>query len=294
MDTNKRTKGIPILTAILLVVVIVLAASTVYFVNRTEPKSNSASPNMIKTSPFPSTGNAFQVVSGSDAQAGDASSSSTNSITVSGTGEISYVPNEALVQVSVVTNNQTAEEATSSNAVATLSVIKALNGIGVSNSSIETQGYSLNVNYANCNYSSCVPQITGYSVTNNLQVNFTSASPSQLGLEAGRAIDTAVKAGANQISLSFSETNSVLAGLTNSALQGAVASASSQAQAIASSLGVSITGVISASEGSSYTPYYGSQVAFAAVASTTTSALTPIIPGSQSMTVSVQVVYAIS
>ena len=134
--------------------------------------------------------------------------------------------------------------------------------IGVSNSSIETQGYSLSANYANC-YSSCVPSITGYTVTNGLQVNITSSSPSQLGLQAGRVIDTSVGAGTNQISLSFVETNSALATLTNRALQQAVTSAYDQAQVIAGSLGVSTTGVISASEGTSYTPYYG-QTTFAA------------------------------
>jgi hypothetical protein len=108
-------------------------------------------------------------------------------------------------------------------------------------------------------------------------------------------IDTAVGAGANQISLTFSETNNALSKLTNSALQQAVASASAQAQTIASSLGVSITGVISATEGASYTPqYYGNQVTFAATTTVAAGALTPIMPGTQSMSVSVQVVYAIS
>lgn len=287
METNKRTKSIPIMAA-LIVVIVALATSTVYFAYLAKP-SNSTVPATFKTYPLPNTGSGLSIAVGSDAQTGVASSTS-NSITVGGTGGVSYIPNEALVSVSVVTNNNTAEEATSSDAAATVSVIKALNGIGVSNSSIETQGYSLSVNYANCN-SSCIPQIIGYSVTNNLQVNITSSIPSQLGLEAGRVIDTAVAAGANQISLSFSETNSVLTELTNGALQQAVASAYGQARIMASSLGVNITGVISASEGSSYTPqYYGGLTTFAAAVSTVS---TPIMPGTQSMSVSVQVVYAI-
>ena len=285
MDTNKRTAGIPIVAA-LIVVIAVLATSTVYFAFLAKPGS-STSPDTFKTYSVPYAGNVIPLASGSDVQTGVASSTS-NTITVGGTGGVSYIPNEALVSVSVVTNNNTAEEATSSDAAATVSVIKALNGMGISNSSIETQGYSLSVNYANC-YSSCIPQIIGYSVTNNLQVNITSSVPSQLGVEAGRVIDTAVAAGANQISLSFSETNSVLTGLTNGALQQAVASAYGQAQIMASSLGVKITGVVSASEGSSSTPqYYVSPVREAVL-----TASTPIMPGTQSMTVSVQVVYAI-
>lgn len=284
MEANKRTKSIPIMAA-LIVVIIALATSTVYFAILAKP-SNSAAPDTFKTYPLPNAGNGLSIAAGSSAQTGIASSTS-NTITVGGTGGVSYIPNEALISVSVVTNNNTAEQATSSDAAATVSVIKALNGIGISNSSIETQGYSLSVNYANC-YSSCIPQIIGYSVTNNLQVNITSFIPSQLGLEAGRVIDTAVAAGANQISLSFSETNSVLTELTNGALQQAVASAYGQAQIMASSLGVKITGVISASEGSSYTPQY-----YESARAAISSASTPIMPGTQSMTVSVQVVYAI-
>jgi hypothetical protein len=288
MNMKKRTASIPITTAALVVAVLALAASAAYFAYQGR-SGNSTSPNTTKTPPDPYFYKLTPVVSGSETQTDDPSSTA-NSITVSGTGGVSYIPNEALVSVSVLTSSSTAEEATSSNAAATLSVIKALNGIGISNSSIETQGFSLSANYANC-YSSCIPQITGYTVTNSLQVNITSASPSELGLEAGRAIDTAVAAGANQISLSFSETNSYLTELTDGALQQAVASAYDQAQVMASSLGVNITGVVSANEGSSYTPYYGSQLVFAAAANTVT---TPILPGTQSMSVSVQVVYAIS
>ena len=256
-------------TAALLVLVIALASATAYFGYQTVVSSGSKSTG---------TGGAATLA---------------DSITVDGAGAISYIPNEALVHASVVTENQTAEVATSSNAMMTLAVIKALNGAGISNSSIETQGYDLSVNYANCfDSSGCIPRITGYTVTNNLQVNYTSTSPSQLGFEAGLVIDTAVGAGANQITLSFSETNSVLATLTNSALQQALATASSQAKVIASSLGVSITGVISASNVPTSTPCcVGTPELSAAAASP---ASTPILPGSESLSVSVQVVYAIS
>jgi len=292
MDTNKRTTGISITTAALIVVVAILATSTVFFAYQPRPGTSTSSTSNTtdnsKAYPIPYVGNVAPLSAETNTQTGNPSSTS-DSLTVGGAGAVSYIPNEALVSVSVVTIATTAEGATSSNAATTGSIIRALNGIGVSNSSIETQGYTLSANYANC-YSSCVPSITGYTVTNGLQVNITSSSPSQLGQQAGRVIDTSVGAGANQISLSFAETNSALAALTNGALQQAVTSAYDQAQVIAGSLGVSITGVISASEGTSYTPYSG-QTTFAAAVSTVS---TPILPGTQSMTVTVQVEYAIS
>lgn len=219
------------------------------------------------------------------------SSSALNAITVSASGEASYTPNEALIQVSVQTQSSTAEGATQANAQRMSSVIGALEGIGVSNSSMQTQGFSLYADYATC-YSSCIQSITGYTVTNTLQVNFTSGVPSTLGLKAGQIIDTAVQAGANQVSLYFGETQSALNQLNIQALGNAVASADTQAQAIAGSLGVSITGVISATESGPYSPLPYSPI-YAASSQSTSVSSTPIVPGTQTVSVTVQVVYAI-
>lgn len=222
-------------------------------------------------------------------------SSSQSNITVSGVGQVSYTPNEALVQVRVQTQNSSAAAATTQNAQTTVSVIKALNGIGISNKSIQTEGYSISTDYSNCYNGPCVPQITGYTVSNSLQVNITSNDPSQLGVNAGKVIDTAVGAGANGIDLYFSASKSVIDQLTTQALQDAVSSASSQAHAIASSLGVSITGVISSSEAGNYYPQpYSGNVVLAPAATTASSIQTPIMPGTQTISETVQVVYSIS
>jgi uncharacterized protein YggE len=286
-----KRKPISTTMAVLLIVVVVLASSTLYLASLTyQSKPDGSSANGI-----PQNKGTLQLPSFSVATVADqtgAASSAANSITVSGAGQVSYTPDEALLQVSVQTVNTTAVAATTSNAQDMTNVIKALNGIGISNSSLETQGYTLSANYANC-YTSCVPQIIGYSVTNSLQVNITSSTPTELGLKAGQVIDTSVKAGANGISLSFGESNSMLSQLTNEALQYAVASADSQAKAIAGSLGVSISGVISASESSSYYPV--SYPNLAALATTSTNSVpTPITVGTQTVSATVQVVYSIS
>jgi uncharacterized protein len=275
--------------AVLLVVVVVLASSTLYlafYALQSKPTGSSGAGTLQKQGNLQLPSFSVATVSGQTA------TSASNSIIVSGTGQVSYTPNEALIQVSVQTENATAVAASASNAQRMVEVIRALNGIGVSNSSIETQGYSLSVNYANC-YSNCVPQITGYSVTNSLQVNITSSNPTELGLKVGQAIDTSVKAGANGINLSFAASNSMLSQLTNDALQNAVASADSQAKAIANSLGVSISGVISAAESSSYYPMAYSSYIMAAPAAVN-SAPTPITVGTQTVSATVQVVYSIS
>jgi len=290
MDGPRRRKGLAAATAALGVVCLALATTTAYFGYRTYVAPSTGYSNYGGTSLL-SSGNAASVLAG----VGQAADPIPNSIAVSGSGSVSYIPNEALIRVGAVTENKSAIDATSSNAAVTSKVIKALNAAGVSNSSIQTQGYNLNVDYSNCNYSTCIPQIMGYTVTNNLLVNLTSTSPSELGSQVGNVIDSAVGAGANQVSLSFSETNSALAGLTNSALQHALATASGKAKVIASSLGVSITGVISASDNSNSGPHYYSYGAVAAPAMATIGSVsTPIIPGSQSFTENVQVVYSIT
>jgi len=270
---------------VLLAATIFLAGSTAYFASggfqqkATVPNLSNEVTHRLQ---------AYQVT-GADTTS--TSGSALNSITVSATGEATYTPNEALVQVMIETQESTAESATQADAQSTSSVISALEGIGISNSSIETQGFSLNAVYSNC-YSSCIPSITGYTVSNSLQVNVTSGDAQTLGLTAGRVIDTAVKAGANQVNLYFGATQSLTDQITTVALKNAVGSADVQAQTIASSLGVSITGVISAAEGSGYSPepYYG-YTALATLSASTNA--TPIVPGTQSFSMTVEVVYSI-
>jgi len=217
----------------------------------------------------------------------------TRSITVSGTGAVSFVPTAALVSVSVVTQEATAGAATSLNSLLTLAVIKALNSIGILNSSIQTSSYSLSPNY-NYNNGQQPPTITSYTVTDSLQVNVTGAGANQLGVRAGQVIDTAVKAGANQVSLQFTAPSYQMARLSDEALHNAVLVASDQAQVIASSLGVNLGSVLAASTGlsSSYSPEtpYAQRV----IASTNSAASTPIVPGTLTLTATVQVTYAIS
>jgi uncharacterized protein len=268
---------------VLLSATLILTASTVYFATgslQAKPTISNLSGEVTHALL------AYQVTSVDSTSTGSA----LNSIAVSASGEATYTPNEALVQVTVVTQDTTAEVASQANAQSTSSVISALEGIGISNSSIETQGYNLNVDYSSC-YSSCIPSIIGYTVSNTLQVNITSSDSRTLGLNAGQAIDTAVKAGANQVNLEFGATQSLLDQITSVALKNAVGSADAQAQTIASSLGVSITGVVSAAEGSGYSPqpYYGLPVMEAAISSSAT----PIMPGTQSFSMTVEVVYSI-
>lgn len=287
----KQNRGIAPAIAGLLVITIVLASTTAYlgFLALQGGKTNNSGSNFVATNvPVAGSGVGAGSVQGIDPP--------NNSITVSGTGQVSYTPNEALLTVSVVTVATTAGDATSQNAATVSKVIKAMNSVGVVNSSIQTQGFYLYPNYANNYGSTTPPSITSFSVTNSLLVNLTSSSASELGLKSGQVIDAAVAAGANQVNLQFSASTSLLSSLTNQALKSAVASAASQAQVIASSLGVTISGVISVQEGGSsyYYPYYGGYPYATFSAATISSVTTPIMPGTQTIYASVTAVYSIS
>jgi uncharacterized protein len=218
-----------------------------------------------------------------------AGSNTTRQIVVTGTAAVTFKPTEAEVQVSIITQGATADEASSSNAATALKVIKALNAIGVQNSSISTSSYDVSPNY---NYNNQQPpSISSYTVTDALSVNITGTT-SGLGAKAGQVIDTSVSAGANQVSLSFTVPAQAIAQLDNQALQQAVHVAASKAGAIASALNVSITGVLTATEGYSYYPQ--TNFAVPLTAGVSSAASTPIMPGTLSVSASVTVAYSIS
>jgi uncharacterized protein YggE len=272
------------------IVIAVLVASLAFysFLNTNQPRTSLS----INSTGSGSASQALRLAQSAIGAGGQVAVGPSNrSITVTGTSQVSYVPNEALVQLSVVSVDKTAEAATGANAVSTIAVIRGLNSIGIANSSIATQGYTLYPNYANNYNSNSPPQILGYTVTNSLEVNLTGTDTVKLGLKIGQVIDTAVKAGANQVNLQFTGTTQLLASLNTQALQQAVFSATSQAKTIASALGVKITGVLAASNAYSYYPNQG--VYFAAATSTVAYSPTPIMPGTQIASASVQVTYAI-
>ena len=211
-------------------------------------------------------------------------------ITVSGTGHVEVQPDRAITTVGVTTQATTAQTAIEQNANTMNAVILALNGIGISNDDIQTLYYNI---YPQTNYNGGSPTITGYQVTNEIQVTVVASgqSLSQLGSKAGLVIDTVASKGANQIyGVQFTVSASTLKQAQQTSLQQASQDALQNAHMIASGIGVTITGLVSISSVPSYYPptYYG-QVGLAAATPT------PVVPP-QSLTVTstVQAVFAIN
>jgi uncharacterized protein YggE len=142
-----------------------------------------------------------------------------------GTASISVTPDQAQIQVSAVTTAVSAQSAANQNATLATNIQAALTQALGNAGTIQTVNYSINPNYNNQG------TLTGYTVTNSIQVTLNNLALT------GTIIDTATQAGATRIdSLTFSLKDNTSA-LTQ-ALQAATLQAKAKADAMASSVGL--------------------------------------------------------
>jgi uncharacterized protein YggE len=198
---------------------------------------------------------------------------SKKTITVTGTGKVTTVPDRASFDFTVETRADTAKAALAKNAAAAANVLAAVKGAGVPASDIQTSQVSLS------------PQtkpdgneIVGYIASNSVSVKTTIA-------KAGGLVDAAVGAGADGVSgpmLSRSDADP----LYRDALKDAVADAKSKAEALASAGGLSLAGVQAIVEGGQFSP----PIIYAQKADAAGSAV-PIEPGTQTIEATVTVTY---
>jgi uncharacterized protein len=209
-------------------------------------------------------------------QPGPASGAGTTSgqpslVTTSGHGDVTAVPDQAVVSAGVNTHAPTAAAALSQNAKVMQLVIAALKAAG--GTDLQTQEVSLD------------PQtddqgsVTGYVAQNTVNAKAKVAA-------AGALIDAAVGAGANTVdgpALDVSDSDA----LYRAALKQAVADARTKAQALAQAGGFTVGPVYSVTEGGEAPePVY--RAAAAGVA-----APTPIEPGTQDVTADITVSFLI-
>jgi len=165
------------------------------------------------------------------------------SINVTGTGTVTIQPDQATVDLSVVTVSPLAKNAQEENAAKMNSVIEALLKAGINRENIQTSGYTIWPEY-NYGEKREKPEIIGYQVRNQLHVKATPA-------QVGTVIDTAVQSGVNQVeNVSFFKDDP--ATTAQQALQKACLQARAKAQAIAAALGVELGGILNVNESQSY------------------------------------------
>ena len=201
-------------------------------------------------------------------------------ITVTGTGNVSGVPNQLSLSMGVQTTAGSVATALRQANQAVRAVTSALGRTGVSASDIQTSGLSIYPNYSG---SSGVP--SGYQVSEQLTVTLRRLST------AGSQISAAARAGGNAtvidgVSLNLSDTGTLLA----AARAKAVADAKAKATAYARALGRPLGAVVSMSEAPPAQPF---QPLPYAVPSAARAPSVPVHPGTQQVSVSVTVIFAL-
>src|SRR6266576_1648056 len=162
------------------------------------------------------------------------------SITVTGEAIISAEPNQAQIDIGVVTQARTAPEASKENAERVTRVLAELKKLLGKDDEVKTSGYAQAPTYRYPQGGK--PEIVGYNANNTVRIKTTNLEI------VGRLIDSAMQAGANNVNrLIFTLKDEQGAQLE--ALRAASAKAKTKAEAIAASLGLKIVKIASITEG---------------------------------------------
>ena len=202
---------------------------------------------------------------------------SSGAIQAVGSATISVNPDQAQLDVGLVTQGATAQDAGQQNASLVTTMLNALNGVLGSSGTIQTISYSLSPRYSTTQGQPSV--IIGYTASNTVEVTTTDLSL------IGRLIDAANQAGANSVgNLNFGLQNPEP--IEEQALGQASKQAQAHANAIAAGLGAKTGVVLSAQEGATVTP----AVAGVSATATTTPIQTGKVTVTASVTISVQLI----
>lgn len=162
---------------------------------------------------------------------------------ISATGEVTRVPDVAIISAGVVSRSATASGALQDTAARMQRVLASLKGAGVSDRDIQTNNVSLSPEYRYENNQS--PQLVGYTASNNVTVRFRDIRSS------GKILDALVAQGANQINGPTLEVDKPEAALDEARAK-AIAMARARAELYARSMGLRVVRIVAASENGGY------------------------------------------
>jgi uncharacterized protein len=206
-------------------------------------------------------------------QFGRSAATPAKTITVTGRGTVTTVPDRASFSSTVDTRAQTAAGALGRNADAAAAVAAALKNAGVAAADIQTSQV-----YLSPQTSQDGTSIIGYAASTSIVVKTTIA-------KAGSLIDAAVRAGADGVSgpsLSRSDEDA----LYRDALKNAVSDARDKAASLAAAAGLTLGGAQTVVEGGGQTP-----IPFVAGAKAADSSVA-IEPGTQTIEANVTVTFS--
>jgi uncharacterized protein len=159
---------------------------------------------------------------------------------VSASGEVTRVPDIAIISAGVVTRAPTATAAVSQNATRMERVRAALKRAGIADRDIQTSSISLNPDYIYAERQP--PRLSGYQASNQLSIRFRDIA------DSGKILDALVAEGANQISgpnLTIDKPEIAY----DEARMKAIANGRARADLYARALGMRVVRLLSVSEG---------------------------------------------
>lgn len=198
---------------------------------------------------------------------------------VSAIGEVSRIPDVAIISAGVVTRQPTASAAIQENAARMERVLAALKRAGVADRDVQTSSINLNPEYRY--QENQPPQLNGYTASNQVSVRFRDIRNS------GRILDALVAEGANQINgptLTIDKPETAL----DEARTQALATGRARADFYARALGKRVVRLVSVSEGGGNYPAPPMPMMMEA---RTQSADTKIVPGEQKLQVALSMVF---
>jgi uncharacterized protein YggE len=165
---------------------------------------------------------------------------------INATGEVTRVPDVAIISAGVVSRSSTASGALQDTADRMQRVLAALKRAGAADRDLQTSNVSLNPEYRYPDNQS--PQLVGYTASNTLTVRFHDIRSS------GKIVDALVAQGANQINgptLAVDKPDAAL----DEARAKAIAIGLGRAELYARALGMRVVRIVSINEsGSNYAP----------------------------------------
>ena len=162
-------------------------------------------------------------------------------LTLTASAETARAPDQLRLTAAVLSNAATAAQAMAANSAQMNAVLAALKAAGVAAKDVQTTGLSLSPQYR---YPPEQPPIlTGYQARNAISIRTTRLA------EAGKLVDAAIKAGANEVQgPEFGLINPDVA--LDEARAAAVASGRARAELYARAAGLKVKRITSISEGS--------------------------------------------
>jgi len=200
---------------------------------------------------------------------------------VNATGEVTRVPDVAIISAGVVSRSPTASAALQETAARIDRVLAALKRAGVADRDVQTSNVNLNAEYRYPENQA--PQLVGYTATNSVTIRFRDIR------STGKILDALVNQGANQISGPSLVVDKPEAAL-DEARSKAIAIGRERAEIYARSLRMRVARVVSVNEsGGSYPapppmPMY-------ARAEAAQAADTRIVPGEQKLQVNLAMTF---